>query len=48
MKSESDEKKEKECCFCAHGQNGYPSFISRNIIPHCLKSILFKFLEERE
>jgi hypothetical protein len=37
-KSESDEKQEEEHWFCAHSQNGYISFISRDIIPHVLKS----------
>ena len=45
-KGESDEKKEKEHWFCAHSQNGYPSFISRNIIPHILKAYCY-FFEEK-
>jgi hypothetical protein len=41
--SESDEKKERERWFCSHSQNKYPPFISLDISPHCLKSILLTF-----
>jgi hypothetical protein len=38
-KGESDEKDGREHRFCTHTQNEYPSFISINIAPHCLKYI---------
>ena len=40
-KSESYEKQEEERWFCTHSQNEYPSFISRSIIPHILKFIVY-------
>lgn len=44
----SNEKNERERCFCTHGQDEYPSFLSRNIVPHVLKYNIVYFFGGEE
>ena len=46
-KSESDEKNERERRFSIHSQDRYSSFLSPNIVPNILKSILLICFEEK-